>query len=585
VRQHSSQARALASRPTLRSTAQAAATLVTLLAASSAGAFEFDTGSPDFTLRWDNTVRYNLATRVQARDPNIGNSAVSDEGDYVFDKGDLVANRFDLLSELDGVYMKRYGFRASAAAWYDAAYSDHGASNPLLEKFASYPGNVYSDYTKNLYKGPDAELMDAFVFGTVDVGDVPVQIKAGRHTIYWGESLLLGGNLHSIAYAQNPLDLQKGYATPGVEAKELFRPLGQVSAQAQLTDSVSLAAQYMLEFQADRFPEGGTYLGPVDFAFNGPERQLLPGGLGFARNGGEAPTKNAGDFGLALRWSPEWADGSTFGAYYRNFTDKIPQALLTKVGLNSSQYNLIYAGGINLYGLSFAKNIAGVSVGSELSYRQNTPLTSQVLGVEPGVKPGSPAALIPGAGDTNGPRGDTMHGLVNAVGVIPQTPVFDSLSWVTELTWSRWLDVTQGQSVFNAVGYAPCMANGTTRLRDYDKWDGCATKDYVGLGLGVTPTWFAVLPGLDLQLPVTYSVGLSGNAATVFGGNQGSGNYTVGLGADLWQKYRFDLKFIDFLGRYREGQGPIGEQVATANGFNTYLKDRGFVSLTFKTTF
>jgi hypothetical protein len=80
-------------------------------------------------------------------------------------------------------------------------------------------------------------------------------------------------------------------------------------------------------------------------------------------------------------------------------------------------------------------------------------------------------------------------------------------------------------------------------------------------------------------------VGLSGNAATVFGGNQGAGNYTVGLGADLWQKYRFDLKFVDFLGRYREGAGPLGEQVTSANGFNTYLKDRGFISLTFKTTF
>jgi len=585
VRHTSSQApRALAGRPTLRITAQAVATLVTLLAAGSAGAFEFDTGSPDFTLRWDNTVRYNLAARVESRDDKIGNSVVADEGDYLFDRGDLVANRFDLLSELDGVYQKRYGFRVSGAAWYDAAYSGEGKSNPKLAPFASYVNNQYTDYTKNLYQGPDAELMDAFVFAGLDLGDVPVQVKAGRHSLYWGESLLLGGNLHSIAYAQNPLDLQKGYATPGVEAKELFRPQGQISAQAQLTDSISLAGQYLFEYESNRYPEGGTYLGPVDFAFNGPERQLLSQQLGFARNAGSAPTKNSGDFGLALRWSPEWLDG-TLGAYYRNFTDKLPQALLTKVApANGSQYNLMYGGDIDLYGVSFAKNIAGVSVGSELSYRHNTPLNSQVLGIATGVVPMGPA-VIPAAGETLGARGNTMHGLINAVGVVSQTPVFDSLSWVTELTWSRWLDVTSGENLFNAVGYAPCKANGTTRLRDFDKWDGCTTKDFVGIGLGVTPTWFAVLPGLDLQMPLTYAVGLSGNAATVFGGNQGAGNYTVGLGADLWQKYRFDLKFIDFLGRYREGQGPIGEQVATANGFNTYLKDRGFVSLTFKTTF
>jgi hypothetical protein len=584
VRHTSSQARALAGRPTLRNTAQAVAILVTLLAAGSAGAAEIDTGNPDFTLRWDNTVRYNLAVRVQSRDNAIGNSVVADEGDYSFNKGQVVASRFDLLSELDGVYDKNYGFRLSGAAWYDGAYSDEGASNPKLLPFASYVNNKYTGYTQGLYEGPKGEILDAFVFAGVDVGAVPVQFKAGRLTQYWGESLLLNGNLHSVAYAQNPLDLQKGYATPGVEAKELFRPLGQLSAQAQLTDTLSLAGEYMLEWQPDRYPEGGTYLGPVDFAFEGPQRQFVPALKGFAQNGGDGKANNSGDFGLALRWSPEAID-STIGVYYRKFTDKLPQALITKIGPNNtSQYNLIYAGDIDLWGLSFAKNIAGVSVGSEVSYRHNTPLNSQVLGVEPGVIPGHPA-LLPDAGDTNGPRGNTMHALLNAVGVIPQNPLFDTGSWVTELTFSRWLDVTSGEALFNAVGHGSCLANGGSRPTDLGKWDGCTTKNYVGLGMGVTPTWFAVLPGLDLQLPLTYSVGLSGNAATVFGGNQGSGNYTAGIGADLWQKYHFDLKFIDFLGRYKEGPGPIGEQVTAVNGFNTYLKDRGFVSLTFKTTF
>ena len=38
--------------------------------------------------------------------------------------------------------------------------------------------------------------------------------------------------------------------------------------------------------------------------------------------------------------------------------------------------------------------------------------------------------------------------------------------------------------------------------------------------LAFTPTWFQVFPGVDLQAPVTYARGLSGNAATIFGGNQ-----------------------------------------------------------------
>ena len=309
--------------------------------------------------------------------------------------------------------------------------------------------------------------------------------------MYWGESLFLGGNLHGIAYAQNPLDLQKGFATPGTEAKELFRPLNQLSLQAQVSDTVSVAAQLMLEWESFRYPEGGTYYGPVDFAFNGPDRQFVSPALGFASRGTAVEPRQAGEWGLATRWSPQWLDG-TLGLYYRNFADKLPQTFITQVAPNNSRYNLIYADHIDLLGVSLAKNIAGVSVGAELSYRRNTPLNSQMLGIAPG---------LPSDGDTKGPRGDTMHALVNGVGVIPKTPVFDTASWAAELTWSQWTKVRSGENLFNAVGYAPCLANGTSRLRDFDKWDGCATKNFVGLGLAFTPTWFQVLPGVDLSAP------------------------------------------------------------------------------------
>ena len=146
--------------------------------------------------------------------------------------------------------------------------------NPPLVGIPSYVGNQYSSTIKRLY-GQGGELLDAFVFGGVDLGDVPVQAKLGRHTIYWGESLLLGGHLHSVSYAQAPLDLQKGFATPGTEVKELFRPLNQLSLQAQVTDTLSVAGQYLLEWEPARYPEGGTYLGPVDFVFNGPDRQFI----------------------------------------------------------------------------------------------------------------------------------------------------------------------------------------------------------------------------------------------------------------------------------------------------------------------
>ena len=559
---------ALRARPAGRIKATAAAALA--LALGGAQAFEINTGNEDVSVRWDNTLRYNYANRVEGRDSKIGNSALSDEGTYSFDKGQTVSNRLDLLSELDVIYKKRYGFRLSGTAWYDNAYGATSASNPNppLSGIPSYVGNQYTPLVKRLYHN-GGELMDAFVFGGADIGNVPVNGKFGRHTLYWGESLFLGAHMHSIAYAQNPLDLQKGFATPGTEAKELFRPLNQISGQAQITDTLSVAGQYLLEWEPARYPEGGTYLGPVDFVFNGPQRQFLSPALGFAANAGGAEPKQRGEFGLSARWSPQALDG-TVGFYYRRFADKLPQTLLTAVGPNASRYNLVYADKIDLFGISLAKNIGGISFGSEISTRRNTPLNAQVLGVAPG---------LPAQGETKGPRGDTWHALANAAGVIAKTPVFDSATWIAELTYSHYSKVRSGANLFNAVGYAPCNATASAPAKD--KWDGCATKDYVGLSLAFNPTWYQVFPGVDLSAPLSYAIGLSGNSATVFGGNQGLGNYSLGVGADVRQKYRFDLKYIDFVGRYKDN----GTAVTATNGLTTFLKDRGFVSLTFKTTF
>ena len=46
---------------------------IAALATASQGsqAFEFDTGNPDLTLRWDNTVKYNLTVRAQDQDKSV----------------------------------------------------------------------------------------------------------------------------------------------------------------------------------------------------------------------------------------------------------------------------------------------------------------------------------------------------------------------------------------------------------------------------------------------------------------------------------------------------------------------------------
>lgn len=55
---------------------------------------------------------------------------MSDEGDYSFNKGQMVAKRIDLLSEVDIIYKKSFGARVSGTAWYDGAYGSTSHSNP-----------------------------------------------------------------------------------------------------------------------------------------------------------------------------------------------------------------------------------------------------------------------------------------------------------------------------------------------------------------------------------------------------------------------------------------------------------------------
>jgi hypothetical protein len=91
---------------------------------------------------------------------------------------------------------------------------------------------------------------------------------------------------------------------------------------------------------------------------------------------------------------------------------------------------------------------------------------------------------------------------------------------------------------------------------------------------------------MDLSAPLTWSQGLSGNAAVLLGGNEGAGQWSAGLALDIYQKYRVDLKYNGFYGNYAAARpGFVGFPDVLPNGSLAALSDRGWVSLTFKTTF
>ena len=562
-------------------TCSTAVTLASVLALyADAGAFVIPTGNEDVRISWDNTLRYTLSQRLKGQGKDIINSVNNNDGDSNFNVG-LVSSRLDLLTEADVVYKKNYGIRLSGAGWYDPIYRDKldGQNNQFPNHLGSNgaPSTGLNSYTKDRFGGVDAELLDAFAFAKFNFGEVPLSVRAGRHTIYWGEAFFPAAGSNSISYGQSPIDMAKALAMPGVELKEIFRPLNQVSFSVQPTKELTVAGQYYLQWEPNTFPETGSYLGMVDGLMNsgefyyfpwGPTSAAGPGML--ARNAGDHTPRQARDWGIKVAYSPEWLDG-TLGFHYRNFSDKMPQVLSSTFlsGANPplpTNFYYDYKSNIDLYGISFAKNILGVSVGSEISYRRNMPLTSQWFAPE-------------------GARGDTMHALVNFLALLPKTPVFDTGSVILEFAYGRWDRVTSNARYFTGVRGVNAVGQPT------NEGVGHATRDNSTVTVNVTPQWFQVFPGVDLTMPLNFSMGMHGNAATLTGGTAGTGTYSGGLSFDIFAKYKVDLTYASFFGNVHPDSGgqipPPGFESAGQGAADAIalLRDRDLLSLTFKTTF
>ena len=86
--------------------------------------------------------------------------------------------------------------------------------------------------------------------------------------------------------------------TPGSEAKELFRPRGGITLQAQPNSELSVAGQWFYAWQAARIPESGSYLTIQDALMkDATGMDLLTAGYILA---GEGEIQTAMETGLAV---------------------------------------------------------------------------------------------------------------------------------------------------------------------------------------------------------------------------------------------------------------------------------------------
>ena len=566
---------------------------------SQAGAFQLDTGN-DWNIRWDNTLKGNLMTRLGATKNSVANPArnpnarVADDGDYSVNRksGGIASARVDWLSQLDVVWKQNFGFRISGAGWYDAAYenSDNPKKGTLPKSGGqaydyswaglTYKPGEYSSEAEDLhYRG--GELLDAFVFGNWDIGDTALGVRAGRHTIFWGQSLLGMGAITGIAGSMAAIDGAKALAVPGSEAQELFLPSTKISSVWQLTDNLTLNGYYEFEHVVNRNPETGSYWSPLDVLTENSECfPLIPGTANSARGCYKVrdnKSEDSGEFGFNLQYTIDALELETSFVYIKGSDRTVAGVYGTSGGIAPEVFNKyiqpwdqgganaavlgewgwVFKKDVETFGISLSKEAFDISFGMDIVYRKEAGLNPDFTAsltrglVDPSL---TPADFSADPDDYPGATGDIFGVVVNGLGFLnSEWGLWDGGTWIIEYTTS-WLD----KYVENE------------QYADVDMHKGRVTTQIAAV---FRPTWYQVFPGWDLTLPMNVAYGIDGEQPP-----QGSlleeelGNASIGVSFLVDEVWILDAKYSAYFGPSAPG---------TTGGLN----DRDNFSLTVKRTF
>ena len=325
--------------------------LLPLLGGAEVEAVEFSFADDEIKGSFDTTLSYGQLWRVQGQDKTNDDVNIND-GNRNFDTG-LVSEVYKVTSDLEVSY-KNYGAFIRGSAFYDTRImdkrTDYSGSNNPSQPSQNFPNNDSFTYDTRHSAGRDAQILDAYVYGNWEVGDLPLTARLGRQVFNWGEGLFYRGGVNTT----NPINAAQ-FRLPGSELKEVLVPIEALNFNVGLSDNLSMETFYQFNWKETQVDPVGTYFSETDLfadggntayavmpqltALNGLYQGLSAAGAGGLQGGGGADAvgnfkvasigpdinaKNDGQYGVAFRYLAEQLNATEFGFYFVNYHAKEP---------------------------------------------------------------------------------------------------------------------------------------------------------------------------------------------------------------------------------------------------------------------
>jgi hypothetical protein len=327
-----------------------------------ASAVEFGDTLSGFGGTWDTTLTYGSVFRTESAESGLvctsnggkSRSCNYDDGTLNYDTG-LVSNELSFLTEVELVYKEDWGAFARVNGFYDWEATETDRTD--LKQGAK------SQVEKNV------RLLDAYVYGNFDLGNMPVNLRVGKQVVSWGEGTFFPSGMGSL----NHFDVTK-LRGAAVNLKEGLQPQSQVFVSISPTENLSVEGFYQWDWDNTE-PDGrGTWFSTNDFAvrdgrfvmlgfggFSDEGTDFTPLGGFFDPNYVHVPRTNAdnpkddGQYGLALRYFfSDFLGGTEFGLYFANYHSRLP-VLSGRTGTQAGFGNAVataQAAGLTAQGLA-----------------------------------------------------------------------------------------------------------------------------------------------------------------------------------------------------------------------------------------